>query len=132
MPSDITVDMDQFGSTLNQLLGRVDAAVEDAFPPAVRKGATVARDEWRENAPKRTGGYANSISFRVKGEGYDTQAEVGSATKPGLAHLLEKGHARVGGGRVPARPHIKDAAEDAFDVVAEEFSKNVDKSLGSV
>ena len=36
MASDIPVDMDAFGATLEQVLGRLDDAVTDGMPAAVR------------------------------------------------------------------------------------------------
>lgn len=129
MASSRPVDADAFGSELSSLLGSMVDAVVDGVKPAVQKGAKVARDEWRANAPVRTGAYAKSITYRVKGSGADVTAEIGSSTLPGLPHLLEKGHAKVGGGRVAARVHIAPAAEDAFDATEEAFERLVDEAV---
>ena len=42
-----------------------------------------------------------------------------------LAHLLENGHAKRGGGRVKAIPHIKPAEDHARD----ELVKDIEKAL---
>ena len=127
--TDTPVDLDSFGAELSAILGGLEEVVEDGVRPAVTDGAKVARKGWREGAPKSTGRYAKSISYAVRGSGSDVSAEVGSRTLPGLPHLLEKGHAKVGGGRVPAIPHIAPAAEEAFEATQDAFEQLVDRAI---
>lgn len=127
--SDVYVDMDRFGAELSSILGVLDDAVVRGIKPAVTEGAKVAKDEWSAKAPKDTGAYAKSISYKVSGSGADVSAEIGSKTLPGLPHLLEKGHAKVGGGRVPARVHIAPAADDAFAETELAFETLVDDAI---
>lgn len=130
--SDITVEADAFAMALEGILGDVDAAVAESVKEPVRKGAQTARKGWRSRAPKRTGRYAKSIQYTVKGSGRETHAEIGSKTLPGLPHLLEKGHATVGGGYVPGKEHIAPAAEEAFSQFEDDVSRAVEEALGSV
>lgn len=126
---DTPVDLDDFGAELSAILGRLDDAVEDEIKPAVTKGAQTARKEWSAKAPKKTGAYAESISYTVRGSGSDVTAEVGSKTLPGLPHLLEKGHAKVGGGRVNGIEHIAPAAQSAFEETEEAFEELVERAI---
>lgn len=80
---------------------------------AVRKTATSVKKEITANAPKLTGDYAKSWSAHRTWERSNNIKVTVHAQAPEyrLAHLLEKGHAKRGGGRVAARPHIAKAEE---------------------
>ena len=107
--------MDRFMADLQAILDNVQHVSDEALEAGVKAGCALAKDEWQAGAPVRTGGYAKSIRFRVKGGGGDVQGHIYS-TKPGLPHLTEKGHAKVGGGRTRAQVHIAPAADDAFEL----------------
>lgn len=128
--SDVTCDVDGFAAAIQGILDRMDDAIEDGRPKVVRDAAKTARKEWKAKAPKKTGRYADSIQMKVfKDTASETKADIGSATLPGLPHLLEKGHAKVGGGRVAARPHVADAAEVAMQQLEEEINDLVDRAI---
>ena len=126
--SDIATDLDGFGAALEDILKDVESGVNRVTPEAVKKGLKVGAKEWRANAPVDRGKYKKSIRQHMTSGGQTPAGEIGSPTMPGLPHLLEKGHARVGGGRVPAYVHIAPAAEVAF----EETEKAVIDGIGRI
>ena len=132
--SDVTCDVDGFSEAIQGILDRMDDAIEDGRPEVVREAAKTARSEWRANAKASFGGtgrYPASIQMKVfKDTASETKADIGSATMPGLPHLLEKGHAKVGGGRVAGREHIAPAAEVAMQQLEDEINDLVDRAIG--
>ena len=88
---------------------------EEGMKKAVKK---TAKDEISANAPKRTGTYAKSWSTRkTKENSHSLEMTVHSKNRYQLAHLLEKGHAKRGGGRVSGRPHIAPAEENGVQLL---------------
>lgn len=103
-----------------------DLATTD-LKSSVRKAGAAVRKEIQATAPKDTGAYVKSWSVKnTKETANMLQVTVYSRNRYQLAHLLEFGHAKRGGGRTSAQPHIAPAEEKAISVLEQE----IDKALG--
>ena len=103
-----------------------DLATED-MKAAVRKAGDRVKNDIRANAPLKTGGYAKSWTVKTTKETTESlELTVCSPKKYQMAHLLEKGHAKRGGGRVKAQPHIAPAEEDTV----KQLEADIEKAIG--
>ena len=102
-----------------------DLATED-LKRAVRSAGNTVKKEIRENAPKRTGAYGKSWAVKVSKE-TSNSLEVTVYMAYWLAHLLEFGHAKRGGGRVAGKAHIAPAEESAI----KKLEAEIERSLGN-
>ena len=103
-----------------------DVASEDV-KTAVRKAGKNVKAEISANAPKRTGAYAKSWAVKTEKEtAHSLEVVVHSKNRYQIAHLLEHGHAKRGGGRVAGIPHIAQDEEKAV----KQLEENIMKKLG--
>ena len=94
---------------------------------AVRKAGKDLKSEISSSAPKKTGKYAKSWTVTTQKETSNSlELVVHSKNRYQLAHLLEKGHAKRGGGRVAAKPHIAPAEEK----IVAELEAEIQRKLG--
>ncbi|MGG3924906.1 HK97 gp10 family phage protein [Metabacillus fastidiosus] len=80
-------------------------------------------DDLKQTSPEKTGAYR--MGWRAKRVG--NKMIIHNATHYQLTHLLEKGHAKVNGGRVPARVHIRPAEHRAID----DFLTKIEQAIRS-
>ncbi len=118
------IRIDQLASeVMAGLTEYADLATED-MKKAVKKAGATVRKEIQANAPKDTGDYAKSWSVKnMKETASSLEVAVHSRNRYQLAHLLEFGHAKRGGGRVPGRAHIAPAEEKGVRELEREIQK---------
>lgn len=103
-----------------------DLATSD-MKTAVRKAGKSVKKDIQANAPKKTGVYSKSWTVKTTKETSESlELTVYSPKKYQLAHLLEKGHAKRGGGRTKAIPHIAPAEEKAV----KDLEADIKRALG--
>ena len=96
----------------------------DELKKAVRRAAATARKDINKSAPVRTGRYRKSWKTKVVRETSNTLSiTVYSPDRYMLAHFLEFGHAKRGGGRVRAIPHIAPAEKHALQQLEEDLRR---------
>lgn len=101
-------------------LKRYNLILKEDIEAAEKELTKEAVEELRNSAltPRLTGDYAKGwTQSKVNGHWVGH-----NKTNYQLTHLLEDGHAKVGGGRVPAYPHIEPIARKA----AEKFEERID------
>lgn len=118
------VRVDQMADEIMKgLMEYADLAI-DEMKAAVKDAGKLAKEEISATAPKDTGKYAKSWTSKVTAESSDNiQVTVYSPKKYQLAHLLEHGHAKRGGGRTAAQPHIAPAEEKAERKLEEDIKR---------
>ncbi len=107
-----TVPIDQLAAAINEGLEEYADLSAQEVKSAVRKSAKAVKEQINSSAPVRSGRYAKSWTVKTTAESSQSlEQTVYSPSRYMLSHLLEKGHAKRGGGRVRAIPHIAPAEE---------------------
>lgn len=103
----------------------------DSMKEAVEKTAKNVKKEIQGKAPVRTGKYKKSWKVTKTDENAEKLVMTVHAGRYQLTHLLEHGHAKRGGGRVAAIPHIAPAEADGVKELEDEITDALEKGGGS-
>ena len=120
------VKIDSLSSEVMKELEKYADVTTEKVKKAVKNAGKTVRDEIKASAPSDTGKYSKSWTVKtVRETSNSLELVVHSRNRYQLTHLLEFGHAKRGGGRVSARPHIASAEEKAVKVFEEEIKEAI-------
>lgn len=98
----------QIQKILQEYEGDVRENVGQITKEMCKKGANAVKANARAYG---WGDYAAGWTSEFEQKRWSSSGVIYNSKKPGLAHLLEKGHALVGGGHSKAYPHIAPVEE---------------------
>jgi len=102
-----TVSVDELGNAIAQEFEKYVDMTAEEVKVAVKEVADDVKDKIQSGAPVDTGKYKRSWTVTQTGKfALGAEYTVHSAKHYRLTHLLEYGHAKRGGGRTKAQPHI--------------------------
>ena len=122
------VSVDQMADAIMDGLMEYAELATDVMKGCVKKAGNTVKKETQAGAPVRTGKYKRSWAVKRQRETSSTlEVVVHSRNRYQLTHLLEKGHAKRGGGRVKAVPHIAPAEEKGVRELEEGIKRGLSK-----
>jgi hypothetical protein len=121
------INIDQLAAEIARGLAEYSQDVVEKVNVSSEKVGKAAVKQLKQTSPKRYGNYAKSWAMKTEPEVGQPHKRIVHVKAPHyrLAHLLEYGHAKVGGGRVEGRPHIGPAEEE----VIREFTAAVEEAI---
>lgn len=120
------VRIDELASEIMTGLTEYKDLATSEMKEAVRKTGKSVKKDIQTNAPKKTGAYSKSWSVKATKETSESlELTVYSPKKYQLTHLLEKGHAKRGGGRTSAQPHIEPAEQAGILFLQKEIERRL-------
>ena len=121
------ISIDQLAKEIAQGLADYSQEVVEKVNVSSEKVGKAAVKRLKETSPKDKGKYAKSWTMKTEPEVGQPDLRIIHAKAPHyrLTHLLEHGHAKVGGGRVEGKPHIRPAEE----MVIQEFMSEVEEAI---
>jgi hypothetical protein len=122
-----TIPVDKLTEEVMNGLEEYAELTADVLKKEIQEAGKVAKQQISQTAPRKTGRYAKSWAVKKISETSNSlEVTVHSKNRYMLTHLLENGHAKRGGGRVAAIPHIAPAEETAIL----SLERNIERELG--
>ncbi|MEY8354919.1 HK97 gp10 family phage protein [Lachnospiraceae bacterium 54-53] len=118
--------VDQMAEVIMESMAEYADLSNEVMKECVMEVSKSVKKDIQGNAPVKSGRYKKSwAAKKVKENANSLTIVVHSRNRYQIAHLLEKGHAKRGGGRVAAIPHIATAEQRG----AEELVSRIRRGL---
>lgn len=122
-----TVRIDQMADAIMQGLNEYAELATEDMKNAVKAASKTVKKEIQAGAPQKSGAYSKSWAVKTGRETANSlEQTVHSKNRYQLAHLLEHGHAKRGGGRVSGKSHIAPAEQMGI----KQLEDAIEKALG--
>lgn len=120
----MNVKIDDLSDEIQSILSEYEKDAQEVVDESIKKAGKDAVKELKKTSPKNKGNYAKGWKSKVEKSRLGDKVIVYN-TVYYLTHLLENGHAKVGGGRVEGKPHIKPASDKAAKNAIELIKKGI-------
>lgn len=109
------IQIDELGAAISAELNNYSKEVAEGLKKAVDTTAKELLKNIRADAPVKEGDYKKAMALKTQIDTITGKSVIWYVKAPHYrkTHLLEKGHAKRGGGRVRAYPHIEKNNEKA-------------------
>lgn len=122
----MSIKIDELATAIAEELHEYSREVTEDLKKSVQETSKACVAELKTTSPEDTGSYKKGWRAKTAYESdTDIRVQVHNKTDYQLTHLLEDGHAKVGGGRVGGQPHIAPAAENAAQLLEENVKVRV-------
>ena len=125
----MAIPVDKLQASIDKVLKEygddVQGNIDTITKQFVKKGANAVKSAASSNGWGGHTGYDIGWTSQTETKRLSSQGVIFNKKAPGLAHLLENGHALRNGGRSRAFPHIAPVEEK----LVEEFYKAVEQSI---
>lgn len=122
-----TIRIEQLADTVMKGLEDYAKLAADDLKADVQKAGKTVKQQIENTAPKKTGKYAKSWAAKKTSETSDSIQVVVHSKRYQLTHLLEFGHAKRGGGRTRAFPHIAPAEQTGIEQLTRDIERDLRK-----
>lgn len=120
------ISIGNMSSAIMEALEEYKEVTDEVVKNAVDTVSKEAKSVAKAGSPERYGGYKEGWSVKKTiDKSSQVNVTIHNRKKPGLTHLLEKGHAKRGGGRVEGITHIAPAEEYAIEELEAEIRKGL-------
>ena len=119
-----TIKPEQLAKEVMDCLEEYADLAVDVMKKEIQETGKSVKQQISQTAPKKSGRYAKSWAVKkTKETSNSLEVTVHSKNRYMLTHLLENGHAKRGGGRVRAIPHIAPAEEMGIRELEERITR---------
>lgn len=121
------IDIDEMGLEIANAISDYTEDVTKAIEDEIDNTAKDVKEEIQNSTAwkDRTTKYRKGWTIKKENRDGETVRIIYNKNKPGLVHLLEIGHAKRGGGRVSARPHL----QPAYDKHVPKMETNIERII---